>query len=145
MTDYVRFVNRFKHYYTACFQDLCEQYGLTQLEVDILLFLYHNPENNTARDIVALRGLAKSNVSTSVEALRRDRYLEATVDPRNRRKRRLHLLPDGQMVIEMLADQQRSCLSHLAQGFTEEELCQLQSLLERIENNMCPLACGKTM
>mgnify|MGYP000943458920 CR=1 FL=1 len=136
MTDHIRFVNRFRHYYVSYFQDLCEKYDLTQLEVDILLFLYNNPECNTTRDIVELRGLAKSNVSTSIEALRRGGYLETSVDPTNRRKRRLHLYSETKGLVAELAQRQESCLRTLSKGFTWEETLQLQRLIQRMEENI---------
>ena len=73
-------MNRFKRYYAACFQALAGEYGLNQLEIDILLFLHNNPDCNTASDIVELRGLAKSNVSTAIERLRREGYLRVMPD-----------------------------------------------------------------
>ena len=88
MKEQIRFVNRFKRYYAACFQALAGEYGLNQLEIDILLFLHNNPDCNTASDIVELRGLAKSNVSTAIERLRREGYLRVMPDRGNRRKRR---------------------------------------------------------
>ena len=110
MKEQIRFVNRFKRYYAACFQALAGEYGLNQLEIDILLFLHNNPDCNTASDIVELRGLAKSNVSTAIERLRREGYLRVMPDRGNRRKRRLYLLPERESTVLRLAQEQRSCL-----------------------------------
>ena len=55
--------------YCSLFTPLLERRGLTQLEMDILLFLANNPEYDTARDIVEKRHLAKSHVSVGVDAL----------------------------------------------------------------------------
>lgn len=49
--------------YSRMLTPLLERYRLTQLEMDILLFLANNPEHDTARDMVELRHLAKSHVS----------------------------------------------------------------------------------
>ena len=43
--------------YGQLFAPLLSQLGLTQLEMDILLFLANNPGKDTARDIVELRHL----------------------------------------------------------------------------------------
>ena len=40
-----------------------EQYQLTQIELDVLLFLAHHPHLDTAKDIVEVRRLTKSHVS----------------------------------------------------------------------------------
>lgn len=48
---------------------VCEKYGLTQIEYDIVMFLYNNPQYRTAADIVKIRRLAKSHVSIGVKLL----------------------------------------------------------------------------
>ena len=136
MKEQIRFVNRFKRYYAACFQALAGEYGLNQLEIDILLFLHNNPDCNTASDIVELRGLAKSNVSTAIERLRREGYLRVMPDRGNRRKRRLYLLPERESTVLRLAQEQRRCLHSLTEGFTQAELGQLRGMIDRMEENM---------
>ena len=69
------YANHFKHLYRQTFQPLSEQYEMSQLEIDILLFLKNNPRNNTAKEISVMRGFAKSNVSKAVESLRIQGYL----------------------------------------------------------------------
>ena len=64
------YVQHYKKYHAARFEAASVQYGLNQLEIDILLFLHNNPDCRTASDICRYRGLAKSNVSAAVERLR---------------------------------------------------------------------------
>ena len=52
-------------YYEMKMSGVCEKYNLRQMEYDILMFLYNNPEYNTAADIVRIRKSTKSHVSTS--------------------------------------------------------------------------------
>ena len=101
-----------------------------------MLFLHNNPDCNTASDIVELRGLAKSNVSTAIERLHQEGYLEVTPDRSNRRKRRLYLRPEREPVIRRLAEQQSLCLHSLTKGFTAEELRLLHNMVDRMEENM---------
>ena len=58
---------------TRCYEMLtrsvCDRYKLTQMEYDILMFLYNNPQYNTAADIVKIRKSTKSHVSTSLKFL----------------------------------------------------------------------------
>lgn len=136
MRDQIRFVNRFKRYYAASFQPLARAYGLNQLEIDILLFLHNNPDCNTASDIVELRGLAKSNVSTAIERLHQEGYLRVALDRANRRKRRLSLRSEREEVIRRLAERQNTCLRGLTKGFTPEELQLLRTMIDRMEENM---------
>ena len=39
-------------YYEILKSSVCEKYQLRQMEYDILMFLYNNPQRNTAADIV---------------------------------------------------------------------------------------------
>ena len=62
--------------YGQMFVPVLEQWMLTQLEADILLFLANNPAYDTARDIVERRYIAKSHVSMGVESLARRGLLQ---------------------------------------------------------------------
>ena len=47
------------------------RYQMTQIELDVLLFLANHPGLDTAKDIVEIRRLTKSHVSAAVEGLSR--------------------------------------------------------------------------
>lgn len=126
----------FRRYYENSFQDLLEEFGLTRLEAIILLFLHNNPDFNTARDIVELRGLSKSNVSTALEALRLRQYLTTRPDPDSRRVRRIFLREEKRDVVEALARRQQETLGRLTDGFSPEELAEVQRYLDRMEENI---------
>lgn len=133
---FLLFIHRFKQFYTQAFQPLAKRYGLTQLEIDILLFLHNNPAYNTARDIVERRGLAKSNVSNALESLRKKEYLSSQTDPESRRIRRLQLRPEHETVIEALAACQVKAVARLTDNFTREEREQLRALLDKTDKNI---------
>ena len=104
------YVQHYKKYHAARFEAASVQYGLNQLEIDILLFLHNNPDCRTASDICRYRGLAKSNVSAAVERLRARGVLTVSPAPDNRRQR----LP----------------------GFTAQEQQTLQDYLRRMDANL---------
>ena len=54
-------------YYEMLTASTCDKYNLKKMEYDILMFLYHNPEYNTAADIVRIRKSTKSHVSTALK------------------------------------------------------------------------------
>ena len=126
----------FRRYYENSFQDLLEKFGLTRLEAVILIFLHNNPDFNTARDIVELRGLSKSNVSTALEALRLRQYRTVRPDPDSRRVRRIFLREEKRDVVEALARRQQETLGRLTDGFSPEELAEMQRFLDRMEENI---------
>lgn len=61
-----------------------EEYHLTQIELDVLLFLSHHPQQDTAKDIVEIRRLTKSHVSAAVEGLVQRQYLQRLRRPDNK-------------------------------------------------------------
>ena len=93
--EFLPYLNYYKKLYNQMFRKPAGKYELTQIEIDILLFLHNNPSFNTAKDIVALRGLAKSNVSNALDNLRKRGYLASETDPENRKLVRLTLLEEA--------------------------------------------------
>lgn len=130
------YISHHRQFYGMTYEEIASELKLTQLEIDILLFLVNNPEFNTARDIVNLRGFAKSNVSTAVEALQKKEYLSVLTDPDNRRIRRLVLCEEKQAVFDRLLVLQRESFARMMKGFTREEVDQLQNFMERMDRNM---------
>lgn len=130
------YANHFKHLYRQTFQPLSDQYGLSQLEIDVLLFLKNNPVHNTAKDISVMRGFAKSNVSKAVESLRIRGYLSSSPDPQNRKVHRLILSRAMEDRMNALAACQEQYFALLLDGFTQEEREKLQEFFKRIDENI---------
>ena len=49
---------------------LVQKYGVRNVELEILLFLYHSSCGDTAKDIVEQKNLSKAHISKSVDNLR---------------------------------------------------------------------------
>lgn len=130
------FAQHLKQLYAQNFQNLGNQYKLSQLEIDVLLFLYNNPEYNTARDICIIRGLAKSNVSNAVEALRRRGYLDSKPDTKSRRIHRLYLCDGTKQMMEELSACQLRYFEMVLDGFTQEETDLFRQFLMRVDQNI---------
>ena len=136
MVPILAYAQHYKKYYAAQFEGAAAEYGLNQLEIDILLFLHNNPELCTARDICRYRGLAKSNVSAAVERLRSRGILTVRPAPGNRRERLLGFTYTAHPMLETLADIQRRAMEPIFDGFTEEEQRALQEYLCRMDANI---------
>ena len=122
--------------YCGLFTPLLERRGLTQLEMDILLFLANNPEYDTARDIVEKRYLAKSHVSVGVDALAGRGFLTRQLREGNRKTIHLVLTEAAAPVIEEGRAVQRQYGELLLSGFTEEERGELFRLLDKVGENV---------
>lgn len=122
--------------YCSLFTPMLECRGLTQLEIDILLFLANNPEYDTARDIVEKRHLAKSHVSVGVDTLVGRGLLERQLREGNRKTIHLVLTEAAGPVVEEGRTIQRQYGETLLTGFTEREKEELFRLLDKIGENV---------
>lgn len=122
--------------YCSLFTPVLERRGLTQLEMDILLFLANNPEYDTARDIVETRHLAKSHVSVGIDALAGRGLLARQMREGNRKTIHLILTEEAAPVVEEGRAVQRQYGELLLAGFTEEERGELFRMLDQIGENV---------
>lgn len=122
--------------YCSLFTPLLERQGLTQLEMDILLFLANNPAYDTARDIVEKRHLAKSHVSVGVDSLAARGLLNRQMRPGNRKTIHLCLTDAAAPVVEEGRNVQTHYANILLNGFSETERSELFRLLDKVGRNV---------
>lgn len=122
-------------FYACCAKPVCEKYGLTQMELDILLFLKNNPLFDTAAQIIKMRRLTKSHVSGAVKALQEKGLLAAGFREGNHKEIHLCITPQALPVVEDGLSAQETFGRRLFSGFSaqEGELC--QQLYRRICQN----------
>lgn len=130
------YINHYRQFHSLVYEETAETLGLNQLEIDILLFLKNNPECNTARDIVNLRGFAKSNVSTAIDGLQKKGYLSVYTDPESRRVRRLALDSQKDVILSQLVQIQKDSFACLLSGISEDEFRQAQHFMAQLDSNM---------
>lgn len=121
--------------YVNMMKNVLDRYDMTQMEIDILLFLFNNPSHNTAAQIINVRGLTKSQVSNAVEALVRKGFLSRRTDEQNLRRVRLSLTPAAAPIVEMGRQVQRDYASVLMRGISQDEQAQLCDLMHRVIEN----------
>lgn len=125
-----------KTLYEKQFEPLLQLCSLSQLQVDVLLFLANNPEYDTAQSVCTLRGLAKSNVSKGVDGLVRQGLLERQTDPENRRMVHLKLTGKAMPIVREGIACQEKFSKILLQGISQPELEKAQELFSKIHNNI---------
>lgn len=110
---------------TSCYEMLtrkvCEQYQLTQMEYDILIFLHNNPQHNTAAEIVKIRKSTKSHVSSSLKNLENRGLVERIQSVDNKKHIEIILLEKAVPIIEDGIKVQKEFAKTLLQGLSEEE------------------------
>ena len=126
----------FKRLYDQTIEPITRRWGITRMELDILLFLANTPAYDTAADIVERRQLTKSHVSVSIQSLVRRGWLERTYRPGNRKSVHLRLLPPSAPAVAAGQSAQSALRAQLSQGMTAEERAALESAFTRIGENL---------
>lgn len=134
--DYFDMIGQAKKSYGRCLEPLCKRWKLTRNELDVLLFLYNNPNYDRAADIVHRRGIAKSHVSLSVSALEARGLLHRRFTPEDRRTAHLMLTESGRAIAAEGRTAQEGYFSRIFAGITPEELARWQALTERVKANI---------
>ena len=120
------------HLYMSLFEEVQQQYGMTQMEINLLLQLANNPEIDTAAQVVKSGKLSKSQVSTAVDHLVNSGYLTRSLDGR---RIHLRLLPLALEVVEEGRHRQAIFREAVFEGISVEEQEKLNDIMLRIVTN----------
>ena len=135
ISGYFDLLGKCRKIYTSCLEPLCQKWGLTRNEVDVLLFLYNNPDYDRAADIVSHRGMAKSHVSMSVANMEQRNLLERHFSETDRRTAHLILTETGRQIAQEGKALQDTFFAWLYRDITEEELFLWEKIHEKIRSN----------
>lgn len=104
--------------------------------LDILLYLSHQPVCATAKDICAQQQLKPNLVSFHVRRLEMGGYLCREPVEGDRRKWRLVCTEKAQSLIDQGREAKNQFWRRLTQGFSSQELEQLEQYIDRINTNL---------
>lgn len=122
--------------YSELCSPILRKYGINQTSFDVLMFCANNPERNTARDICEVRGIKSGIASVAVETLIQSGLLKRERDLSDRRKYRLIPMGKAISIIEDGHAVQKHFADTLKTGVTDAEFEALNSLIQKIENNI---------
>ena len=118
-------------YYELLSGEVCDQYGLTQMEYDILMF----PQQNTAAEIVKIRKSTKSHVSTSLKKLENKGLVEKIQSENNKKHIEIVLLDKAKLIVEAGTNVQKQFAQTVLSGLTVEEKQMCIRIFDKICNN----------
>ena len=127
---------RVRKYYGRGLDPICSQWDLTRNELDVLLFLYNNPQYDRAADVAVHRGMAKSHVSLSVNNLEAKGLLCRTVDETDRRTVHLKLMGEAWDIARQGREAQVAFFTKLYQGLSAQEVEGWMTVMEKIMANI---------
>ncbi len=122
-------------YYELLSGRVCDRYGLTQMEYDILMFLHNNPQHNTAAEIVKVRKSTKSHVSISLKNLENKGLVERIQSETNKKYIEIALLDKAELIVEAGINAQKEFAQDVLSGLTEEEKRMCINVFNKICNN----------
>lgn len=132
----IKFAHDLIETYSERCKPLCREIQMPQTAFDILMFLANNPEYNTARDIVEIRGLKANLVSINIEKLVKEGFLERMPDAKDRRKNVLNCTENAKPIIEKGRQLQIGFFGNLFDGIDEESRRQFFGVIEKLRTNL---------
>ena len=125
-----------KKRYAQIQEPVCQRYGITKTEMDVLLFLANNPGLDRAADIVNLRQITKSHVSLSVSNLEQRGLLYRVFDPEDRRTAHLKLTEAALPIVREGNQIQQDFFDRIFAGLSDEEFAFWRTILEKVCSNI---------
>ena len=122
--------------YSKQLEPVCRKWNLTRSEVDVLLFLYNNPQFDRAADVVTHRGMTKSHVSMSIANLADRKLLERSYSPEDRRTIHLRLLEEGVRIATEAREAQLEFFAMLYRNISMEELSLWDETTQKVYKNI---------
>ena len=135
----------FKRLYDQTMEPITRRWGITRMELDILLFLANNPGLDTARDICTYRRLKPGIVSFHVDKLVREGYLLRARDPGDRRRRRLVCTDKAAPIIARGQALQEQFSAQMSAGVAPDALETFQRCLTAFAQNLDHIAQGEAL
>ena len=122
ISSLLEFVIRIESAYEKFCKPAYEEFNLSKTSFDILMFLANNPKYSTAKDISQMKNIKPNVVSSHVDQLVNDGYLERQGVEGDRRMYKLVLLPKSNEIISLGHKYQCDFYKTIIQGLSEEDL-----------------------
>lgn len=135
ITNLLTDICRIRKLYRECLKDARQKHSLSECEADVLLFLYNNPDMDTANRISEYRIMPKANISKAVDSLTQKGMLSSVRDSEDRRKIHLKVTENASNAINDIVFAQEKYKNRLFVGFTEAELSCHFEFLQKISQN----------
>ena len=127
---------QFKQLLETYVKGLRETYDLKRMEIEVLYYLRHNPEQNTAKDITLFLHMNKGHISQTTEALCQKGYLSATKDGDDYRIVHYSITQNAVCVVEEIDAAIEKLYRALFAGVSDTELETLKRVAAQMANNI---------
>ncbi|MGL5574560.1 MAG: MarR family winged helix-turn-helix transcriptional regulator [Sarcina sp.] len=133
---YIICFRKAKKLYKNCIEKDLKKYKLTQIEIEIIIYLSRNIEQNTAKDITEYLGLSKGMISRTIDQLISKKILEIEKDKSDKRISRLRITKDSAPLINDLEKSRTKFLDGITSGIEKSNLDVFANVLEEMIDNL---------
>lgn len=134
-SEFVLFIRQINKVHDSIVRLASADYPLSKTEVDVMIYLYNNPEYNTASDITEFRRIPKANVSQAVESLAQKGYLTKSSDSTDRRRDLLFPTEQSKDILAVIKKIDKLYSDLLFGNFTEKEREEFSRMSRKILQN----------
>ena len=121
--------------YRKCFLQQSQLHGLYVGQPQLLNYVKSNP-GCTQNDIAAALGVSPASIAFSSKRLQSAGLLQKQVNNLNMRCNKLYVTTEGMEILDKFSGDFDELNAKMFEGFTDEELVQLENFAQRIETNL---------
>lgn len=122
---------KLKKIYDLKCAEIMGKYSLRRTDMDVLWLIYISGNDKTA-NAIAEAGMSKSNVSKSVENLKRNNLISLEADDADRRYIHMHLKTSAYDIVNEIAKIRTEISGELFDGISDKD----KELFKKIRNNI---------
>ena len=118
-----------------CLLQQCQSYGLYVGQPQVLDFLRAHP-GCTQNEIANALGVSPASIAFSTKRLQASGFLMKQINSLDMRRNKLYATPEGINALDSFEVKMSEYNEKIFEGFTEEELKQLENFSERVNENL---------
>ena len=141
--DLYNYAQSFRDAYSIMMKPLCDELGMAQNAVDILMFIANNPDKNTSAEIKKYIHIGQGLISFYADKLEMNGYLRRETGA-DRRKCYLFPTEKAMPIIEKGREFQQNFQSRMLSGLTKEQMDSFFDVILAIKGNLEQMAEGQS-
>lgn len=139
---YIIYFRKAKKLYKSYVEKELKEFGLSQIEIEIIAYLNRYSKNNTAKEIVEYLSLSKGMISRTLDSLIAKEIIELQKDKVDKRVLRLKLTDKSKELVSKLEISNKKFFEGLINNISEEKLDIFTEVLEDMIENLKDLEMG---
>mgnify|MGYP001029680308 CR=1 FL=1 len=116
-------------------REILNQYAITPPQFVGLQWLYELGDM-TIGELSGKMYLACSTTTDLIDRMQKNELVERVKDPADRRVVRIHLLPEGERIIQEVITKRQEYLRDMFESFTDEEIAIFEKSLMKLQHEM---------